>query len=97
MAFPFHNAFEGVSYVAIPASGITSNIFLVGLPDDYLVIDSGTDPTAGELIATLEAHGYQAGGAAALIVTHGHPDHYGGARALQRWCGAEVWAPRPPP
>ncbi len=92
MTFPFATAAEGVSYASIPSPGNTSNIFLVGPTDNYLIIDTGVDTAAAELIETLESNGYGPNGVAALVVTHGHIDHYGGVRALHRWCGADVWA-----
>jgi glyoxylase-like metal-dependent hydrolase (beta-lactamase superfamily II) len=92
MAFPFETPVEGVGMVAVPASGITTNIFALGAGDDYLLVDAGTESAAPEIIETLELAGYAAGRGRAVIPTHGHLDHYGGAARLSAWAGAPVWA-----
>jgi len=92
VAFPFETALDDVRYAEIVRQGVSTNVYAVGPPDDLLLIDTGTDEAAAELIETLEGAGCKPDAVRAIIVTHGHNDHYGGARALVEWCGAPVWA-----
>ena len=92
MAFNFATALDDVRYAEIVRQGVSTNVYAVGPPDDLLLIDTGTDEAAPELIETLEGAGCKPEAVRAIIVTHGHNDHYGGARALVEWCGAPVWA-----
>ncbi|MHC4917793.1 MAG: MBL fold metallo-hydrolase, partial [Planctomycetota bacterium] len=82
----------GVGMVAIPAAGITTNVYVLGSGDDYLVVDCGTDSQAERVIAALEAGAFAAGKGRAVIPTHGHGDHFGGAARLSARAGAPVWA-----
>lgn len=92
MAFPFCRAGEGVGYVEIAVIGTTSNVYALGGGKDYLLIDSGGAATAADVVATLTAAGFSPTGCRAIVVTHGHSDHFGGLAELVRWCGAPVWA-----
>ncbi len=92
MPFAFHTPIPEVSFVEIPVSGITTNIYVVGPPGQALLVDCGGAGSAAEVIATLEAGGCGPDGVRAMAVTHGHLDHYGGAGALAAWSGAPVWA-----
>ncbi|MHB8626597.1 MAG: MBL fold metallo-hydrolase [Aggregatilineales bacterium] len=61
-------------------SGANSGLILSGA--EAIVIDAGLDDDAGKRIKkTLEAHNARL---AALILTHGHADHFGGAAYLRR-------------
>ncbi len=83
---------RGVGMVAIPAAGITTNVYVLGRPDDYLIVDCGTDSQAGRVVAALEGAGFLAGKGRAVVPTHGHGDHFGGAAKISAWSGAPVWA-----
>jgi glyoxylase-like metal-dependent hydrolase (beta-lactamase superfamily II) len=67
-----------------------TNTWVVG-PAPSIVIDPGPDDEAhvNEVART-------AGSIAAILLTHGHPDHAPGAPRLARWSGARVHAFRPP-
>jgi glyoxylase-like metal-dependent hydrolase (beta-lactamase superfamily II) len=57
-----------------------------------LLIDAGLDDDAGRrALRAVEAEGAQL---EAIVCTHAHADHFGGARFLQRRLGVPVFAPR---
>jgi len=90
--YAFRSLVDGVSAVEIPDSGGFSSVYVAGSPTEALIVDSYTAATARELIGALEAGGVRPGAVRAIVVTHGHADHCGGAAALSRWSGAPVWA-----
>jgi len=92
MAFHFATALDGVRTAEIVRLGVSTNVYVVGPPDELLLIDAGTSEAAPELIETLEAGGCRPDAIRAIIITHGHNDHYGGALPLVEWSGAPVWA-----
>jgi glyoxylase-like metal-dependent hydrolase (beta-lactamase superfamily II) len=92
MALPFRRSTEGIGFVEIPASGTTTNVYAVGEPGETLIVDTGTADRASEVVEALEKEGYGPDSVKAIVITHGHPDHYGGAGALVEWSGAPVWA-----
>jgi len=69
---------DGV-YVAVGYSA--SNVILIQCNDGSIVVDTSTDPTAARTITT--AFGNLLGlPVRAIIYTHSHPDHTGGARVF---------------
>src|SRR5579859_5177524 len=61
-------------------SGANNGLILSGT--QAIVIDAGLDDDAGKKIKkTIESFGAQL---TALIITHGHADHFGGAAYLRR-------------
>jgi len=92
MTFPFHTPLDGVGLIEIPASGITSNVYVLGPPGDAALVDCSVAGSAPEIITTLEEQGHPPDGVKAIVITHGHSDHFGGAAALAEWSGAPVWA-----
>ncbi len=68
-----------------------SNIGLVVSEGKALVIDSGLDRDSARLVA--KAIGEVGAEACALIITHAHADHFGGAAAMKERLGVRVLAP----
>ncbi len=73
-----------------PMTGEGTNTFVVGDATGCLVIDPGVDDAAH--LASIAAAGMALGGIRAIVVTHAHPDHIGGALDLALTTGAEVLA-----
>jgi glyoxylase-like metal-dependent hydrolase (beta-lactamase superfamily II) len=68
----------------------TNTIILGGGEEGALVIDPAVEDTA-YLDAIVQA-GAERGGIRRILVTHGHPDHVGGAEALRKRLGVSIYA-----
>src|SRR5947209_7978902 len=68
----------------------TNTIILGGGVHGALVIDPAVDDSA-YLEAVVQA-GAERGGIGRILITHGHPDHIGGAVALRDRLGARIYA-----
>jgi glyoxylase-like metal-dependent hydrolase (beta-lactamase superfamily II) len=73
-----------------PMTGPGTNTFVVGDPTGALVIDPGCDDAAH--LDAVALAGAALGGIQAIVVTHAHPDHMGGAAELAQRTGARVLA-----
>jgi len=60
--------------------------------DETTLIDTGTIQSASVLKKALQEHGLEFFDIKKIIVTHGHPDHYGAARKIVRAGRAKVFA-----
>jgi glyoxylase-like metal-dependent hydrolase (beta-lactamase superfamily II) len=85
----------GVECVLAPnpsfLTGPGTNTYLVAsAPQGCAVIDPGPDIPAH--LARVAERAAELGGALAILITHGHPDHAEGAGALRRLTGAPVLA-----
>ncbi|MGX6601383.1 MBL fold metallo-hydrolase [Micromonosporaceae bacterium Da 78-11] len=66
------------------------NFYLVEHPDGPVLVDAGLPGHLGQLRGHLARSGRSLGDIRAILITHGHPDHTGLARALQAE-GADIW------
>ncbi|MDE3229964.1 MAG: MBL fold metallo-hydrolase [Chloroflexota bacterium] len=85
---------EGVSLILAPnpspMTGNGTNTYLVAGGDGCVVIDPGPRIESHQLAVAEAAQAL--GGAVALLVTHGHPDHVEGAARLRELTGAPIMA-----
>ncbi len=74
--------------ITFPVGPLACNCTILGDREAQaaLVIDPGAE--VGEIERLLEARGWKLH---AIVVTHAHIDHIGGAEALRRASGAPVW------
>ncbi len=87
---------DRLAHVAVDVGGgSTCNVFVIGTATDCVLIDASTAETAKALVFAL-AEEIKPGGVKALIVTHGHADHYGGLAGLTRWSSAPSGRARVP-
>ena len=69
-----------------------ANIGVIAQEDRCLIIDSGMDKDAGrDILQSIKKLGLTP---TALLVTHAHADHFGGAHYLVRQTGLKVYATR---
>jgi len=68
------------------------NVYLVRSRDEWLLVDCGLNwPTSLRALGrALKAIGVRSGGITAMVLTHRHPDHAGGAQAVQKRWGGRV-------
>lgn len=73
-----------------PMTGLGTNTYVVGDSGGCVVIDPGCDDVVH--LRAVVAAGATLGSIGAIIVTHAHPDHIGGAADLANMTGARVLA-----
>lgn len=68
------------------------NAFIIDGDEGVVLVDTGLPKRHGPILDGLSAIGRKPGDIAAIVITHGHADHAGGAAVLKRESGAEVVA-----
>lgn len=68
------------------------NAFVIDGDEGVVLVDTGLPKRHGPILDGLSAIGRKPGDIVAIVITHGHSDHSGGAAALKRESGAEVVA-----
>ncbi len=85
---------EGISVILAPnPSPMTlqgTNTYIVAGSEGCVIIDPGPEIESHQAAVAEAARAH--GGARALLVTHGHPDHIDGAALLRTLTGAPIWA-----
>jgi len=68
----------------------SGNVFMVGGPGDWALIDAGGPDGADRVLANAADAGAAAGDIRRIILTHSHSDHSAGADELKRLTGARL-------
>ena len=71
---------------------MVGRVYLLEDPDGLTIIDAGLGFAAARILKQLRQKGHSPQDVKRLLVTHAHPDHIGGLRALQQATGAAVIA-----
>jgi len=66
------------------------NVYLVLLPGELLLIDTGMPGSAGRILAAIDGLGRDRHELRTIVLTHWHPDHIGNAASLRRSTGARI-------
>ena len=70
------------------------NVFLLEEPQALTLIDAGLPGSADRILSYIRSIGREPQELRAIVITHSHPDHAGGAAKLRERTGAQVWAHR---
>jgi glyoxylase-like metal-dependent hydrolase (beta-lactamase superfamily II) len=68
--------------VGVEAGG--SYAWIVRTPHGAVLVDAGLDASGAAILAELKSAGVQPQEVLAVLITHGHPDHYAAARLFER-------------
>lgn len=68
------------------------HVYLVHDGDEAVIIDAGAGLDTGSILEQIDQTKIPQGAIGRLLLTHAHPDHAGGARALHDALGVEVHA-----
>jgi hydroxyacylglutathione hydrolase len=69
------------------------HVYAIDGGDELALIDAGFGPGTDQIIECMRADGLDPARVSKIFITHYHADHAGGAAALKRATGAELWAP----
>lgn len=88
-----HEPFEIVKDVYFVGTSWVS-MFLINTEEGLILIDCAMQETLYQLIDSIYKLGFKPENIKKLLVTHGHFDHCGAARAIQELSGCEIWMPK---
>jgi glyoxylase-like metal-dependent hydrolase (beta-lactamase superfamily II) len=66
------------------------NSFIIDGDEGVVLVDTGLPKRHGAIVDALGSIGRTPGDISAIVITHGHADHTGGAAALKRESGADL-------
>ena len=69
---------------------LVGRVYVIKDADGLTLIDTAVPPAGKRIIKAIQAAGYQASDIKRVMLTHAHPDHFGGLRAVVEATGAEV-------
>lgn len=72
---------------------LVGRVYALQDDDGLTLIDTSIANAAPKILRQLEAAGFKPSDVKRILITHAHPDHVGGLKALQEATGAEVYAP----
>lgn len=81
---------QGVPDISMVKGGVGGNAWILEEEGAVTLIDSGARGGDRRILECLRALGREPESVSTILLTHGHPDHYGGASRLQRETGARV-------
>lgn len=70
--------------------GMLTKVFLIRGESGAVLVDAGNPHQSDLILAALEVHGIAPTDIKLILLTHGHTDHFGSARALREATGAPV-------
>src|SRR3954447_13841132 len=68
--------------VGVEAGGAYA--WIVRTPHGAVLVDAGLDATGGAMLAERKAEGVEPAQVLAVLITHGHPDHFAAAKLFDR-------------
>lgn len=85
-----HHPFKVIDNVYFVGTNWVS-VFLLNTEEGLVLIDCAMQETLYLLIDSIRALGFNPHDIKKLLLTHGHFDHCGAARAIQEMSGCEIW------
>ena len=71
------------------------NVYLLNSPGGLTLIDAGFPRDTSKILKGITSIGRNPDDVRHILLTHAHPDHIGGAAALRKRTGAQVYAIAP--
>ena len=78
-------------HVYMVSGNIDMAVYLLDTGEGLILIDASQNPLFYLMIDAIHLMGFNPHDIKKILITHGHGDHYGGARALKEMSGAELW------
>jgi glyoxylase-like metal-dependent hydrolase (beta-lactamase superfamily II) len=81
---------SGIQLIVCGEIGPTNNIYLIRTDEGLTMVDAGWLGQVAPIMEGLRELGWQPEDLKLLLLTHHHPDHYGGASGIVQLTGAKV-------